>query len=55
MNKLSLEEELKLLAIVAKEKDYDLAENFIKCVLTQTWVKGDYRCNEKKSENNSCK
>jgi len=44
--KLSLEEELKNLAIIAKEKEWLLAENFILCVLTQIWIKSDFRCNE---------
>ena len=44
--KLSLEEELKNLATIAKEKEWLLAENFIQCVLATTWIKNDFRCNE---------
>ena len=44
--KLSLEEELKNLATIAKKKEWLLAENFIQCVLTTTWIKSDFRCNE---------
>jgi hypothetical protein len=39
---LTLEGELRLLAKMAKDAGFFLAENFIKCCLSQEWIKGDY-------------
>ena len=37
--KKDLEEELKILAAIAKQQSLLEAENFIRCVLTQVWIK----------------
>jgi hypothetical protein len=34
-----LEEELKILADIAKKQSLKEAENFLRCVLTQVWIK----------------
>jgi len=34
-----LEEELKILADIAKKESLMEAENFLRCVLTQVWIK----------------
>ena len=34
-----LEEELKILVDIAKKESLMQAENFIRCVLTQVWIK----------------
>ena len=45
-----LEEELKILADIAKTQSLKEAENFLRCVLTQVWVKNVLNSDQAKNQ-----
>ena len=45
LNEKDLEEELKILLEIAKNKSLKEAENFLLCVLSQVWIKNIQRIN----------